>query len=275
MRAPLPRGSSIDGNRVADWLNVFEGYRTSVTEGGIQRWIDQFAREDRDMAARLLDSVEFINTQRIRTAFRELLNSFEGWHIDPAKRKGEWRFVPFSASPGTSADSMIHVFRQANGLSSNKFNSLFKYKSDLLRETFSQNDTIVFVDDFSATGNQACESWKLFFDEIMPPEPRKILVLVASSDSALERIRAETELEVINDILLNNSDNIFHEACNHFSQGEKGRLLRYCQRADRGKPRGYGDCGYVVVFSHRCPNNSIPVLHVTKPQWRGVFPRHE
>ncbi|MBU2055462.1 MAG: hypothetical protein KKC25_10865 [Proteobacteria bacterium] len=275
MRNPLPPGSAINGTRMVGWLTAFGGYREPLSEGAIDRWINQFDSKDRDIAARLIDSVDFINTLQIRSAFRNILSSIEGWSIDEVQRRGNWRFVPFSGTSGSSADSMIHIFRQANGLTRNKFNSLFVYRSDLLRDTYTENDTILFIDDFSATGNQACESWKEFFYEIVPPEPRKILILVASSDAALERIRTETDLEVINDIILTDSDNIFHDRCRHFSTRDKNTLLKYCHKADKRHPRGYGDSGYVVVFSHRCPNNTIPVLHVTQKQWRGLFPRHD
>jgi len=275
MKSPLPPGSAIDGSRMTCWLNAFGGYREALSQGIIDRWIDQFDRKDRDIAARLLDSVDFINNLQIRSAFRNILNSLEGWNINENLRRGKWRFVPFSGTSGSSADSMIHIFRQANSLARNKFNSLFVYKSDLLRETYTEDDTILFIDDFSATGNQACESWKEFFFEIVPPEPKKRLILVASSDIAIERIRTETDLEVINEIILTDSDNIFHDRCHHFSTREKGVLLKYCNNADKRNPRGYGDTGYVVVFSHGCPNNTIPVLHVNKKQWRGLFPRHD
>jgi len=275
MKSPLPSGSAIDGARMTYWLNAFGGYREGLSQGSIDRWIDQFDKKDKDIAARLLDSVDFINNLQIRSAFRNILNSLEGWNIDENLRRGKWRFVPFSGTSGSSADSMIHIFRQINGLARNKFNSLFVYKSDLLTETYTAGDTILFIDDFSATGNQACESWKAFFSEIMPPEPRKILVLVASSDRAIERIRTETDLEVHNEITLTDSDNVFHDRCCHFSILEKSTILKYCRKADKRNPRGYGDSGYVVVFSHRCPNNTIPVLHVTQTQWRGLFPRHD
>ena len=275
MKRPLPRGSRIDAGRMASWLTGFATYREAMSQGAIERWIDQFAPADRDIAARLLDSVEFINMLRIRAAYKDILCSIDGWSIDEDRRRGKWRFVPFSGTSGSSADSMIHIFRQANGLTGRKFNSLFIYRSDLLGETYTENDTVAFIDDFSATGDQACRSWKEFFNEIVPPEPRKILILVVSSAAALERIRTETDLNVLNGTTLNDSDNIFHAMCNHFSNREKGTLLDYCRKADKWHPRGYGECGYVIVFSHRCPNNTIPVLHVTKTQWRGLFPRHD
>jgi len=39
-------------------------------------------------------------------------------------------------------------------------------------------------------------------------------------------------------------------------------------------PMGFGDCGLVVVFQHRPPNNTIPILHEDHSKWTGLFPRY-
>ena len=275
MRHPLLPGSRIDAARIQTWLDSFEGYRVAVSQGAIEHWIEQFDHRHRDLAARILDSVDFINRLRIQAAFRTILQSLGGWNLDRSQRLGKWRFVPFSGSSGSSADSMIHLFRMANRLTGRLYDELFIYRRDLLQEDYCGSDTIVLIDDFSGTGKQACDSWKEFFCEIVPREPRKVLILVAMSTQARQRIRKETELEVWNDIELWDSDNIFHDACTHFTARDKQILLRYCRRADRSNPRGFGDCGYLVVFPDRCPNNSIPVLHMSHQRWHGLFPRHD
>lgn len=275
MRQPLAPGCRIDADRMRIWLASFEGYRVAVSQGAIERWIEQFGSGHRDIAARILDSVDFINKLRIQAAFRTILQSLDGWNLDRSQRRGKWRFVPFSGSSGSSADSMVHLFRMANRLTGRLFDELFVYRRDLLQENYTENDTIVLIDDFAGTGKQACDSWKEFFSEIVPREPRKVLILVAISNRARQRITNETEIEVWNDILLSDSDNIFHNDCLHFASGDKQIILRYCKRADRNNPRGFGDCGYVVVFPDRCPNNSIPILHVNDARWRGLFPRHD
>lgn len=275
MRQPLSPGCRIDAARMRTWLDSFEGYRVAVSQGAIERWIEQFNPGHRDIAARILDSVDFINKLRTQAAFRTILRSLEGWNPRENRRRGQWRFVPFSGSSGTSADSMVHLFRMANGLTHRQFDKLFIYRRDLLQEKYNENDTIVLIDDFAGTGNQACESWREFFSEIVPREPRKVLILVATSNQAREKIKNETDLEVWNDILLFDADNIFHNACHHFNRADKGAILHYCRRADNVNPCGYGDCGYVVVFPDRCPNNSIPILHVSHQQWYGLFPRHD
>ena len=77
---------------------------------------------------------------------------------------------------------------------------------------------------------------------------------------------------------LTEADEIFSTKCRHFSRREKHTILRYCRRADSASPRGFGDCGFVVVFAHNCPNNTIPILHARDPggrRWEGLFRRHD
>lgn len=169
---------------------------------------------------------------------------------------------------------MLHRFRIANGLGSQRFASLFCYKSELLDQQLGPDDTVVFVDDFSGSGQQACGHWPELA-MLLPESPRAILILVGVTKTARQRISNETGLIVTPHFELTASDNVFHQDCAHFTQEEKERLFQYCQQADRKKPRGHGDCGLLLVFAHNSPNNSIPVLHVNKQAWRGLFPRHD
>src|SRR5258706_187568 len=118
MKRPLPPGSPIDMQRVRRWMADFPGYRITVTEQRIDRWIEQFRRADRDLAARVLDSVDFVSNEQIAAAFRSTLNSLPNWNIEGNRRNGTWRFVPMSSSAGESGDTMMHKFRLANGMSS-------------------------------------------------------------------------------------------------------------------------------------------------------------
>ena len=63
--------------------------------------------------------------------------------------------------------------------------------------------------------------------------------------------------------------------CKHFTKADRTKLIRYGEIADKRCPKGFGDCGFVVVFQHRPPNNSIPILHADHSKWTGLFPRHD
>ena len=125
MRRPLRRGTPIDMARMTSWVSLFAGYRISVTEQRIDRWLDQFADSDRDAAARVLDCVDYFTHEQMASAFRSVLRGMDRWNMRQRERRGQWRFVAFSASAGESGDTMLHKFRLANGLGSRKHNQLF------------------------------------------------------------------------------------------------------------------------------------------------------
>jgi hypothetical protein len=258
---------------MAQWTGLFSAYRYPVSEQRIGLWLDQFSNGDRDLAARILDCADFVTHQQMTTAFRSILKGLKGWDFDSKRRAGKWRFVSLSSSAGESGDSMLHQFRVANGLDKKRYAELFIWKSDLLRENLGAEDTVVFVDDFAGTGTQACTAWKENIEELLPGEPNVYLVLVASSVAARQRIGAETKLTVVPYITLSAQDDLFSHRCRHFNPAEKAKLLDYCKRADKKAPKGFGNCGFVIVFAHRCPNNTIPILHVQHNNWEGLFPR--
>lgn len=274
MNKPRNRGAKLDANRFSRWTSQFSGYRNPVTAGMIELWLDQFAAEHRDLAARLLDSVLFITHQHIHTSFRELLNGIEGWNKSAAQRRGKWCFVPFSGSAGESGDSMSHALRMATSMNHKRYHDLFIHRSDLVTAKLGPDDTVVLIDDFSGTGNQASQSWRDVFAELLTGGPRIILLLVAATRSALQRIVDETDMEPLCGTTLRTKDNLFHPDCSHFSLAEKETLLSYCKRASRREPKGYGDSGLVLIFAHQCPNNTIPMLHACHNRWQGLFPRH-
>ena len=275
MKAPLARNAPVAQQRMSSWLADFTGYRHNVNVETIRLWLDQFAAKDRDLGARVLDCVDFVTHERVAAAFRNILNSLPGWNVNPIHRIGRWAFVAFSGTPGESGDSMLHKFRNANGLGRRQFGDLFLYKRDLPGAGFGPEDNIVFVDDFSGTGNQAVNAWEEQLEELLPEHPNIYLVLVAASAAARQRIAESTRMVVNPYFELTEADNIFSENCPHFTEEEKQVLYRYCRRADTRHPKGYGDCGFVLVFAHNCPNNSIPVLHATTPKWHALFRRND
>lgn len=273
MRTPADRGTPVDDQRLERWLERFAGYREQVTRDRIGRWLTQFAAGDRDLGARILDALEFFRLDQQSQAFSSVLGALPGWSRNAARRHGRWRFVAFGIQSGESGDAMLAAFRRANGLSRADFNELFIHKADLLSANLGPKDTVVFVDDFTGTGDQVIKAWTESLGELLPGGPRAFLVLVVAVEAAARRIARETPLAVRAFRYLRARDNLFANECGHFSRPEKGTILTYCQRADRSNPRGYGECGVLLVFSHRCPNNSLPILHARRRHFWGLFPR--
>lgn len=244
----------------------------------VEEWINQFDEHDKDLAARLLDSVLFFSQSEITANYRSVLDSLDGWHRTKSKRKGRWFFVAMSSSAGESGDGMIYQFRLANNLDSKSFKEMFIYPRDLVRQKLTSEDKVVLIDDFSGTGKQVCDAWnsaELSFGELVAGAGKVYLVVVAATKTARDKITEETPLSVCYGHLLTDKDNVFSEKCNHYTKPEKARILHYNEKADPSNPKGFGDSGLMVVFCHRCPNNSVPFLRNQNETWTGLFPRHE
>ena len=86
MKQPRPRGTLIDAARFAQWIERFAGYRAHVSQVRIDQWLGQFQEDHRDLAARVLDAVEF---------YRED-------HLTPREsRRGELMMRPRLSTEGT------------------------------------------------------------------------------------------------------------------------------------------------------------------------------
>lgn len=273
MRPPRARGVPVDAARINGWLERFAGYRVHVSRARVEQWLDQFNEDHRNLAARILDAVEFHREDQLAHAYRSVLGKLPGWSKKASDREGRWRFVAFSTRAGESGDRMLHTFRTATGLSAARFDDLFIHRSDLLRENLSADDTVVFVDDFAGTGNQAVTAWNESLGELLPGRPRTFLALVVAIHEAIAQITSHTPLKVRVFRHLRGHDNFFAPQCTHFNRTEKARTLDYCNVADQASPRGYGACGVLLVLAHRCPNNALPILHSNRPAFSGLFPR--
>lgn len=289
MKRPSAPGTAIDAKRYKRWTSRFESYREAITNVTIEGWLNQFAVQDQDLAARVLDVVDFFGQSQIHAAYRQTLKALalHGWHENISKRKGNWRFAPMSRSAGESGDAMLYQFRIANGLDAKRFNELFVSLSDLFRQPLlpegdprrlGTDDVVVLLDDFSGTGKQVCDAWNdpvTSFGALLAGVGRVYLVLVAASVAARRKILSETSICLIPAHELREADSVFSDQCACFTKTDRAKLLYYGKIADNRNPKGFGGCGFVVVFHHRPPNNSIPILHADHPRWTGLFPRHE
>lgn len=170
---------------------------------------------------------------------------------------------------------MLHQFRLANNLDHKNNDKMFVHRSQLIGEQLGAEDTVVLIDDLTATGDQVCEVWTEHFAELVAGIGRVFLMVVVAGRGARKRIKDKTDLRLIPTKELDHRDSLFLDDCNYFTGAEKDRLLEYARIANYKLPKGRGECGYLLVFQHRCPNNSVAILHESHPKWEGLFLRHD
>jgi hypothetical protein len=254
------------------WVDRFRYYRDPPNRAAIDRWLQLFDEPHRDVACKVLDRVVVVSEREIQQGYLAALGSLPGWMERDEANGGRWFFVGFGRA-GESGPAMVRIFREANDLALSRYDRLFCELSDLPSLKLTALDTVVFIDDFSGTGRQVCRMWPVVA-EMVASEATCHLILTAATTVAVQAIGSRTDLALHVKMTLEEGDNVFSAANQEFSAEEKEVIRAYGAKADPRTPEGYGKSGLLFVLSHKTPNNSLPILHVNEPHWRGLFPRY-
>jgi hypothetical protein len=253
-----------------EWIGKFSVYRQPPQRQDIVKWLSRFDAPHLTIAIKLLDAVIIRSELQIQECYRNALEQMPGWTKET--RQGRWFFVG-AGNAGESGQAMLRSFREANGLTQDRWQSFFVAMRELPNLRLSARDTLVFVDDFAGSGKQMCDYWPTM-QELIASEAKCYLVLTATTAWAAARIAKDTELELIACLTLDESANIFSVASTLLSEQERAAVVAYGEIAWPAHPKGFGDAGLLLILSHKTPNNSIPLLHANHGDWKGLFPRN-
>jgi AcrR family transcriptional regulator len=266
----LPEGITIAD--IEGWYDRFRFYRHAPSREDILEWVRQFQSEHYQLAKKILDHVILIRDLDIHQGYRDALQAIPGWSRNDAQRQGEWAFVGLGGQ-AESGPAMLHMFREANNLTSDRYQSMFVSPAELPGLRLTALDTVIFVDDFAGTGDQFIKRWDQY-QELIASEARTYLFLAAATARAMARFSALDDIDVRAHQVLGPDANVLSPDNAQFHGQEKETIIQYCERADPRSPRGWGECGLLLVISRKTPNNSLPILHVdVRRRWKGIFPR--
>ena len=242
------------------------GDHEDMTAGRVVRWLEQFDDADLPLAIQIIRAVHYFNGINIRTMTKQLFDI----SVDELNRRRLNRaaFVAVG-SLGAGSGTVARVLRDAVRRTNHRMLSML----DVAKLQPRAVDAIIFIDDFSGTG-ETLEKWWETVEPIVRPTNAEVLVgLLVLNERAYERIRAFASVLAVEELGAN--ANILAQASSTFSEEEKPRVLEYCKRTGCGEryEAGYGKCGLLIAFKHGCPNNSLPILWFHDRNWRSLFNR--
>ena len=146
--------------------------------------------------------------------------------------------------------------------------------SDLAALRLEASSGLVFLDDFSGTGDHLVEWWQSVEPLVRPVGGAVVVALLVLGGPARPRLE-QFAAHVLSVDELHEDDNVFSETRRDFDSVEKERLLVYCRSTGCAEHliRGYGSSGLLLVFKHGCPNNSLPILWCGSEIWQALFKR--
>ena len=207
------------------------------------------------------------------------------------KRRVKNVFVSTFDGDGRSGGRVLHLYRNANSLPSPLVGSM----EDAVRFVGEQGKknrgcAVVFVDDFIGTGRSCADGLERFREKMDNGRVGRerlivgVAVLVAFRHG-VEAVRNNGHLDchVVASEQLGPEDRAFAPGIGTF-ESENDRLAaeKLCKTIgailEPKQPLGYGECEALVLFGHRCPNNTLPVFYKDRVayhgrEWIPLFPR--
>lgn len=262
----------------------------------IKVWLQQFGhpREQRLML-RLLQGLRYYTHEDVRERLRrlhgfvvrDLVAAGHEYRFTGQKRHRDDIVVCGLEGGGSGAGHLVQPYRDENGIYKDRVVDAAGVPRAIAAAK-GRARAVVVLEDFMATGGTAQERIKQLSDLWTAHEPWPVdvpvyLLAICGFDKAINRVQriADTlalplTLHVADE--LTDADRAFNEASRVFpDEGDHARAREIAY--ERGvalepkHPLGYEDSQALVCFEARCPNNTLPILYKSGPNWEALFPR--
>ena len=277
---------------------VYQG--KPVSEIKIKVWLQQFGDPDNQILAfKLLERLKitgYFSSATVHNHFKEihtriLTSQHEGnsdWATKVKGRKVVGNiYVTSFDPPGKSGSSLLYPYKNANQIHNSLVGGMDAAAN--LVENSKSPIVVIFVDDFIGTGGSCIAGFERFINTVGGIEKLNdhafYVATLAATGEGIEAVRLNTKgrLTVIEARQLGTADRAFSPDADIFSNEEElQRCQRLCENVgydlEPKHPLGYDDSQNLILFPHRCPNNTLPIFYKTGRKYKGtdwepLFPR--
>ncbi|SRR6266480_352281 len=253
----------------------FRGYRPqAVTRDSINRWLDQFDRADRGALIHLLKHVVYFDQADVEKIIVEhnekLLSQLAKAGIPPE----QVIYVQIDDA-GSSSPVMLNLLRDKGRLLQRSCRLIDGRDTLRLNEATAELGTgaIVYVDDFSGTGDQFSAA-HIFASQFIVGAFSEFYLAPCICEEGMITI-ARLGVEPFPKRIHAKDDRPLHPNCTRFDARTKDKLVGLAHSIDPEEGLGYAGLATMVVFSHNAPD-TVPLLlrgSIGQDPFCGVFPR--
>jgi len=238
------------------------------------RWIKQFEKKDRKLAAQLLDNVIYISEAKTRNILVDQNAALMKRLLEAGLQPNKLIYVSVHDA-GSSSPVMLNLLRDAAGLE--RLGCRFVDCRDSLRLNKTMNEVgvgaLIYVDDFVGTGNQFCQERDFAAKNFIGTFSEFILA-PSICEEAYYQI-GERGIEAFTGHVHSKAERPLHANSSVFAKEEKERLELVCKGVSSKFGLGYQKLATMVVLYRNAPNTVPAVLRgsLNQTPFFGIFPR--
>ena len=295
MSAELRQRAVDEESRVshAEIVAFIETWRTyqgrNIEPAAVRDWLAQFGDplSQRLMFA-MLQGVRFVSADARREAWHaihpSIIRGTEYVFRGTTRNRGDI-LVTYLDGGGKSGSICAYDYRLANRIYADNVVAGAGLRRALDRGT--EIKLLVVVDDLIGSGGTAIDGLEQLAAQCGDVLVERGISVKFASIAALSEGMARVEravskldfdVQVLANTVLTDADRAFSSRSRVFpdaDQRDRARNLanRYGRLLEPKHPLGFDGDQCLLVFEHRCPNNSLPVLWKDSKDWKSLFPR--
>jgi len=254
----------------------------------VRAWLDQFGNTtDQRLMFKILQRLKIYSEDELRAKMRDVHGIMSRGLVERRALRQLKRsdiLVSYLDGPGKSGAHLARLYCDENNIYRDNLVESARLNQSLDREGV---QALMFVDDFLGTGDSVCGYLATLADglreKLISLELRVFFVAVTGFAAAAQKVsqavddlRLPIKIHVCDS--LDDRNHCFAEHSEIFaSEGERLAAMDLAYRKGvtlcKQAPLGYGGCQAMVVFSHNCPNNTLPILWDQTEHWHPLFRR--
>ncbi len=256
---------------------IVAGWPADVSIDQLVKWIIQFDPDDHDLALRILQHLNVLGSEDIRSGLRVSYARLQRRAKDRDTEISNRNTMFFAVGDAGKSGAMIaYEFRLANELPESNFST--EQSALYLEQRLVKN--VVLVDDVIGTGQSAIRAAKTIKEEATPLGVENVFVLsVCGFQEALEAVSEQTGADTFSAFTYDKRDTVisfdspFYSGLPHEKKEVLLERLKYYNSRCSRSELGYGGIGALMAFTHNPPNVSLPVIWASGNGWNPLFPR--
>ena len=253
-------------------MRVYEPNNGRLTPQRVWKWVNQFPKQCRDDVARLAANLEIYSTDRIISNL-ESLNAQIAGRLEADGIPGTNIVYVSLDDPPSSSSLMCKLLRDQGGLSGARFvPATSGWKISELTEKL-EKGAVVYVDDFSASGNQVEEA-RAYVQDHMPVTFSEFFLLPCICEEALRRVERQDIVAVYKHHHTRSERPLLPE-CDFLSDIARRRIVQHSESRWGVGSLGFKMMATNVVFQHASPDTT-PIMFrgdMRQQPWFGIVPR--
>jgi hypothetical protein len=263
--------------RIQKIIKKFKDYRPQpVTKKSIRIWLNQFpSNEDKKAALYLLSKFRYYSEKdTISTLIdinERLLEQLNSNGIPPNK------VIYISVDePASSSHIMLSLIKDNGRLERRGCHFIDSRSVDLITKTIElEEGAIIYIDDFSATGNQFSTARQFISSNIpLLGKFSEFLILLSICEEAYAVIR-KLDVDIRYSHIHSIEERQLH--CNNttYNDENRSRLKEVCEKIDNKFPLGYKNMATMVGFYRNIPNTTPLIFRgdLGQSKFKGILPR--